>query len=421
VLILFENSNELRAGGGFIGTVGFAHMKSGRIEALKVTSVYDYDGQLQERIAPPGPMQAVNSRWYLRDSNWFADFKQSAKAAANFFEKSGGESPDVIIAMTPALVEQLLTVTGPITVGTPPTTFSPETFLETMQAASDGDTSDPLNEPKQVVADLLSAMLTKLADHPKEAAPKVLTALITAIGNRQVAIYSRDPASEEKLEQLGWAGSHESTDRDYLSVVSSNLGGTKTDRSITTEAKLTSSVGLDGSVTNTLSITRKNKLPDRPGAENLSYLRVLVPLGSELLENSGFDFREQDTPALSNLSDDPDVHTWERSLRRDVLSGTTTGTEGGKTFFANWMKLAGGQEKTVTLTYRLPYHLAPTDRQTLTVQRQLGAEPLQLTYTVKSPGRSVAWDNFSSEGETLTAERTVTGGELLGLVLVKNK
>ncbi|MDQ3018603.1 MAG: DUF4012 domain-containing protein, partial [bacterium] len=79
VLLVFQNNNELRATGGFIGTIGKASISDGQIKALDIRSVYDFDGQMQEWILPPKPMYAVNDRWYLRDANWFADFKESSE------------------------------------------------------------------------------------------------------------------------------------------------------------------------------------------------------------------------------------------------------------------------------------------------------------------------------------------------------
>ena len=90
--MLFENNNELRATGGFIGTYGNLKILNGKIQNIRVSSIYDLDGQLTENIKPPNPLLNVNSKWYMRDSNWFADFPQTAKTVSGFYEKKVGNT-----------------------------------------------------------------------------------------------------------------------------------------------------------------------------------------------------------------------------------------------------------------------------------------------------------------------------------------
>lgn len=114
ILLVFQNNNELRASGGFMGTIGNAHLTDGGLTSLDIRSVYDWDGQLKEKILPPQPLLAVNHQWYMRDSNWFAHFPQSANRISSLYEKEGGETPDLIITMTPDVIIEILERTGPI-------------------------------------------------------------------------------------------------------------------------------------------------------------------------------------------------------------------------------------------------------------------------------------------------------------------
>lgn len=420
VLVLFENSNELRPSGGFIGTYGSFQLKNGGIHRLTVSSIYDLDGQLGEQIAPPSPVLAVNPRWYLRDSNWFADFRQSARKASSFYEKEGGETPDLVIAVTPDLVVDLLGLTGPVTVGAPGITFGADNFIEVAQIHTSSSAGDPLNAPKQILGDFFVVLTQRLSELKPEQYPRLLEVLEQNLSEKNLLLYARDQGTEGRISRYGWDGSIAPSDRDYLAVVSANLGGTKTDRYISDQVTLKSSVAPDGTVTDELTVRRSNRLPDLPETQNKSFLRVLVPEGATLLANSGFDYVTIDPAGSAALKQDADVYAWEKGSVRDVLTGTTIGREAGKTFFGNWLTVKGGETKTVTLTYRLPFKLSRTDRLSLLVQKQAGAPEHRLRYELSFPSRRLEWQNVPSaqvETSSLVGELTVNRDRFFGSVL----
>ncbi|MFZ5982031.1 MAG: DUF4012 domain-containing protein, partial [Patescibacteria group bacterium] len=113
-LFLFQNNNEMRPTGGFIGTYALLDIFDGRIKRLKVDGIFNPDGQLREKVVPPAPIQKISAAWSLHDSNWWPDFPTSAEKASWFWEKTGGPTVDGVIAMTPEVIKKLLEITGPI-------------------------------------------------------------------------------------------------------------------------------------------------------------------------------------------------------------------------------------------------------------------------------------------------------------------
>jgi len=294
VLIVFENNNELRASGGFIGTYGNLKIKDGKISKIDVSSVYDLDGQLTEVIQPPRPMLNVNDRWFLRDSNWFSDFPTSAKKISSFYELEGGQTPDIIVALTPDLIVDWLKIIGPISLPTYSVTLTAENFVEQVQAITTLSENSPSNEPKQILADLFPLLLQKLSETNEASWLETVSALQNNLNRKQLVFFSRDENLQKKLAKFHWDGSVLGTDRDFLSVVSSNLGGTKTDLAVDQKINLTTTISPNGTITNQLEITRINKMPNLPQTENLSFIRVYVPLGSKMLGNLGFDYKNLD-------------------------------------------------------------------------------------------------------------------------------
>ncbi|MBX4187508.1 MAG: DUF4012 domain-containing protein, partial [Candidatus Doudnabacteria bacterium] len=112
-LIVFQNYDEMRATGGFIGTYGVLKYENGAIKKLKIESIYNLDGSLNKRIAAPGPFQPQIEKWGMRDSNWFADFPTTAEKLLSFFEMSS-ETADGVIALTPNIFVEILKLIGPV-------------------------------------------------------------------------------------------------------------------------------------------------------------------------------------------------------------------------------------------------------------------------------------------------------------------
>lgn len=422
LLLIFENNNELRPGGGFMGTYGNLKLDEGQIKNLTISSVYDLDGQLVKKIAPPFPMVAVNDRWFLRDTNWFSDFPQSAKKISTFYELEGGETPDGILVMTPSLVQNLLKLTGPISMARYNVTLDADNFVELTQIESSVNYDRVQNRPKQILADLMPVLLEKIGKVPEDQWPKLLETVQAAFSQKQILLYSRNDEAEDLINQFNWGGKITGTDRDYLNLSFANLNGHKTDLYINQQVRLKTEIKPDGSVINELSVTRKNQMPKMPGTENSGFLKILVPLGSTLISNSGFS--ENDLPKLSenNYEQDPDVAAWQKTVVKDITTDTSIGEEAGKTFFGNWVSTLGGESTTVKLTYKLPFKLSGLDKYSLIWQKQPGSLETDFDYSLDFSGRKIAWSSFSPQnltGKDLSYSQKLNQDIILGLVLTK--
>lgn len=369
-LVLFENNNEQRATGGFIGSLALLNVDKGLVEHIDVQSVYDPDGQLKDYISPPEPLRRITNRWYLRDANWFVDFKISAEKIANFFEKENGPTVDGVIALTPEVIKSLLQVTGPIKVPGYDVTVDTNNFVLLTQDQVTYNYDKSANKPKQFLADLTPILLNKLFSAPAGNSLQVLSALGTALSEKQLLMYFKDPELQTRIHEVGWDGSYPPDAPGFLSVNNSNIGGHKSDQFITQEIDYRTDVGSDGVAEATVTIRRTHNGPtealeykypvgeDPSKKDNVVYQRVLVPKGATLLEAHGY------TPATEIKSlvepdtslpvvPDPDVAEWQRVQTVDS-SGTAIGQEAGYTTFANWIVTPPGQTTVTVYRYRLP-------------------------------------------------------------------
>lgn len=409
-LFLFQNNQELRATGGFIGSYAFLDMNGGNVRKFFVDGIFNPDGQLHEDIVPPAPLQKISAGWSLHDSNWFPDFPVSAEKAIHFYEKTGGPTVDGVVTLTPEILKRFLALTGPVFLEKYGVTLDERNFLESIQYQVEVAYDKEENRPKQILADLAPILLERIFG--EEAAPgvfgKAISAIESGLSEKHILFYSRNAAMQSLIRAAGWSGEVLSARRDYASVIHSNINGYKTDgiidETITHRAKISN----EGDVVDTITVKRAHR-GGNTGHEwwdkvNADYMRVYVPLGSTLLSARG-QTRETVSPPLDydtlGFSRDPDVLREERGTRIDPSSGTRILEDAGKTVFGNWVYVSPGESVEVSYTYRLPFRVDPRsaenllDSYSIVFQKQSGSRGSALVSEVVFPNSF--WSVWQSE------------------------
>ncbi len=413
-LVIFQNNSELRPTGGFIGSFALLDLDRGKIERLEIPAggSYDLKGSLRVKVISPQPLHLVNPDWQFQDANWFADFPASAQKLIWFYEKSGGPSVDGVIALNATLVQNLLNITGPIALPAYQKIINRDNFLTETQTEVEFNYQDRA-KPKQFIADLLPKLLDQLFKSKPEQVLQILSLLQNSLQSKDLIFYSTLPETEQTILNLGWGGEIKDppAKSDYLLVVNSNVAGGKTDLVIKQKIEHWSRLLDDGSIIDNLIITRThNGIKDDPftGAKNVDYLKIYVPQGSTLIEAAGFQAPPPSAFLRPDLGYEPDqdLLTSETNSTTDPQSGTIINNEFSKTVFANWLSLAPGETKTVSLKYQLPFKLKlePTpinqnetwlDRIKRTLGFKTDANLIYYTFLVqKQPGSSAS--EFSS-------------------------
>ncbi|MBI3952868.1 MAG: DUF4012 domain-containing protein [Candidatus Doudnabacteria bacterium] len=378
-LLIFPNPNEIRATGGFIGTYGVLRVTDAKIEKLKIQSIYDFDGSFNSNLASPGPLQPDIPKWGLRDSNWFADFPTSAAKMMMMFEK-GSQTVDGVISLSPAVFEELLKVTGPVEMAQYSVTLTSENFAEIVQRKTSVDYDRELNQPKKFLDDFTDIFLDRLLNLDRAQWLDVFGIVRLKMTQRDILAYSQDRETQKKLGQMGLDGRILDTDKDYLSIVNSNLSGTKTDSLIKQSIKLNSTLVANGTITDFLTIQRENPTDET----NNDFVRVLVPKGSKLLTISSTDSTSSPASRALNLRTDPDLAILDR------------GEEAGKTSFSFWINLPPKTTKQVKLVYVLPFKLENSifnrsESYSLLFQKQPGSSLIKFSSSLKLDGFSPVW------------------------------
>lgn len=394
-LLVFQNNAELRASGGFLGSYALVDIRDGKIRNLEIPGggSYDTEGGLKMKVAAPPPLWLVSTRWHFWDANWWPDWPKTANNLMWFYEKSGGPTVDGVISLTPTVIEDLLEVTGPIDLQAEyGLIIDADNFWEAVQMTVEKDnlkithpeiianfpdnsekisSAWPLeqdlernsdNKPKKIIGDLTVKILDNLStSFDREKLTGLMSLLEKNLSSKQILFYFKDAYLQEEFSKRNWSGEIKETNRDYLAVINTNIAGQKTDRKIFESIEHYSQVDDNGEIINTLKITRNHTgLKNEPlyGVRSVNWLRVYVPLGSELISAEGFI-----SPDPKYLQDKPESD-WikledleaENQAQIDSASGTIIYNDSGKTVFANWLMIDPGESRTIILNYRLPFN-----------------------------------------------------------------
>jgi len=423
-LLVFQNNAEMRGSGGFLGSYALVDFREGKIRNLEVPGggSYDTEAGLTEKIAAPAPLQLVNPLWHFWDANWWPDWPTTAKNLMWFYEKSDGPSVDGVISFTPSVIEKLLTVTGPIDMTRDyGLVITSDNFWQQVELTAERDnlvSSHPeaishlpvgeKNKPKKIIGDLMAKILEVLPQKlDKTNLIKLLSISEDSLTSKQIMFYFKDASLEKAIIERNWGGVMATSAADYLMVVNTNIAGAKTDRVIKEAITHQAVVSDDGSIIDTVTITRTHTaLKNEPlvGVRNVDWVRVYVPSGSQLLYASGFVtpdlkyFEKPDSSWTKNefISQTEDLATFEPN------SGTKIYQENGKTVYANWLMLDPGTSATITLQYKLPFNIWQTETKSDFYRRlnkwlnplNSGTYPYSLLVQ-KQPG---------AEGETMATE-----------------
>lgn len=435
-LFLLQNNHELRATGGFIGSYALVDVNDGIIRRFFVDGIFNPDGQLKENIVPPKPIQKISAGWSLHDSNWFPDFPTSAEKAIFFYEKTGGPTVDGVITLTPTVMQKLLSVIGPIALPQYGLVVDAENFIPVIQEQVEVKYDKELNEPKKVLHDLTQVLFERVFSLQERAmSHRIGEALIDGLNEKHMLIYMRHSETQRLIDEIGWSGRVLETGKDYLSVIHSNINGYKTDGVIDEVISHEASIEEDGSIIDTVKITRTHKGGDTPyewwNKVNADYLRVYVPKGSELISSQGTTWEFPEAPLdyeRLGFRQDADVVREETMMAVDKRFGVRISEDVGKTVFGAWVYVSPKESVTVEYRYRLPFRFDMKAFKedngasySVLYQKQSGSIGSTLSSSIVPPeGAEIIWQtepNLVPYGRELRHESKLVTDVFFGVLL----
>jgi hypothetical protein len=404
-LLVPENPWDLRATGGFAGTVALLHAWHGRL-TLSASQASDTVGARRPGyVPPPLPLLVYQhlSNWYYRDANWSPDFPTSAALLRYFYWLGEGRLPDGVVAFDTYLLGPLLQITGPVRVPGTSITLTAQHGVHMLDYyvnyAGVGGHAGIVN--KQFANAAYRAVFARLRALPAASLSAAAHALDAALRQRHLLLWLPDPAMGPILARHGWDGAIDPTGADYLYVVDTNVHYNKINELVRERIAYRAAVEPDRSLRSTVVIAYTNtatpaNLP-KPQNNTLyeDFVRVYVPLGSRLLHTSGL------------------TQPWPATRAHN------------KTVFSGYLRVPSRARATVTFTYTVPPNalLDPVTYH-LTIQKQPGTDAIPVFVQVRAgaPGIRVgggsawSWQGLLRTDMPLTA--SLAGGHARPVPLV---
>lgn len=373
-LVIFQNTREARATGGFMGSFAVVDIKHGNVEKMDIPGggLYDLKGSNQLLVEAPKPLQIMSPAWQIWNANWYPDWPTSAEKIMWFYENNtGGSSVDGVIALSQDVVANLLEHTGPIEMEEYEKTLSADNFVGEVQAAVEFEYDKEENKPKQIIADLAPELLQRVISLDQKTFLKTFLILNNSLEQEKVLFYFNNEKMQSQIEKYGWSGKMKeiNKDQDYLMVVHTNISGGKTEDVIENEIDHKVEVGDDGSLVATVTLRRAHNgdiIKTFQADNNVDYVRFYVPEGSKFVSAKGFNFNpsylfKYAASEYENLSKDETVAETEAGTYIDESSRTRIGTDLNRTVYGNWIQVAPGQEVIAEITYVLPFKFEVND------------------------------------------------------------
>jgi len=360
LLLLSQDSLELRPTGGYIGSFGVLRFSHGTVSLERYEATEALPAP-QPPMTPPPELAPVLPRWWgLSNVNWWPDFPTTARTAREMFKRQGGQEVDGVVALTEQAIARLIGVLGPLQVPGYGEPVVEEGFDRRL--VYEVELKRPLDEPrKRFLIELAKVVFDRLFKLPADKLPAVTRAVDRSVGAGDVQVWFADPGRQRRLEGTRWTGALPSVERDFLQLVDVNLSASKANLALTKEVTYRVTRQQDGRLAAHLEITVRNegaKSPINPLYN--SFLRVYVPREAELLDAPEDQYDDGPAP------------------------------DGPYRVFSQFMTVPPRSATSAAFSYRLPDRAAPGGDYRLTWVRQAGTP--NDSFVALLGGRSVEAD-----------------------------
>ncbi|MEI7891240.1 MAG: DUF4012 domain-containing protein [bacterium] len=360
-LILLQNDAELRPGGGFLGQYAIVKIKNGQVTSTFVEDANLLDQRIDAKILSPFPFKRMMQlkNWKFRDSNFSPDFPTNVEKAKYFMRLAGRTSNgfDGVIAVNSQVFDDVIGLTGPITVPGYPGEYTKENasrkLEEQVEKAYIMNPDIDTQNRKAILKKMAPMILEKLFTLGN--ITKIAELFHQEMKNRNVMLNFTDQNLQQAVASVNWDGTVPTAwGGDFLMMVDANMGALKSDFYIKRQMEYNIDLTTPKPQV-TLNIKYQHTAPfgDWRTSDYHSYLRIYAPEGSNFLESH-------------------------------MVSHLNTANEFGKTYFGFMCHVLIGGETNAEIKYELPESFSNMADYKLLIQKQSGAGEVPVTINLKT-------------------------------------
>ena len=217
-IIVAQNSAEMRACGGFPGSIGNLSLKDGILYFGDFTSIYNV---IPDTHASWIDITDTENKLFLSD--WYGNnprrascnphFPRAAELWGSAYQEFNGVEVDGVVSLTPHIIQRLMAVTGPVTLSNGVTIDETNAvdYLQ-RQIYIDYFTTYGMDEAN-VMTDYIFAETAKIVggqvmDHlNKDSLITLLDIIKESSADRVFMMWMKDPEAEQIIYDLGFSGS----------------------------------------------------------------------------------------------------------------------------------------------------------------------------------------------------------------------
>lgn len=212
-VLLLQNREEIRPGGGFPGTFATVTLRNGQLETYDIFDIRTLDGDYvanrSAEIPSPGPIREIlgQEEYLPHDALWSPDFHESAQTFAAMYAVAGWPDPAGVIGIDDSVVATILTIVGPypLEIDGQPYTISADNFMDLIESQRDLTWQD-LAAHKRFVAILGSSLIEQVKGADYATKKQIYFALREAADRRQVQVQMIDPTMQAEVARRRWDG-----------------------------------------------------------------------------------------------------------------------------------------------------------------------------------------------------------------------
>lgn len=323
ILLLNQNSDELRAGWGFPGTAFIIEFDAGKMTRFEFKDIYALDWHLRGYRPSPEGINQFRSLDYpgkslefeIRDANYYPRFHDSAVKLNELAEEAKIGKLDLVIGINQKFLEDLVHLVEPIKISGIPVTIDHRNAGLVLSMLVEGKKTLE-NTPKWTVKILADALLVELQKQGK--IQEAATLLASHIYHGEFIAGSPRTDIQSALDSLGIFDRWEDMKGDWVYPIFTSISRNKSDRLM----ERTFEINHVNACERTLVLRQKHwfdlieaarirnlahelgldakiptLLPVQWGGDNVQYLRFILPPGTKLLPKSDPDFSLQVTEA----------------------------------------------------------------------------------------------------------------------------
>jgi len=375
-LVLFQNNNELRPGGGFISAYGILKFRNGMFSGLEVKDVFgDIDGH--EFIEPPYPQKellqgAFYQGYTFRDSNYFADYPKTVTEIMKMYRLTDIKTTfNGVFAVNIKVLEDALKIIDSVKAEN--LEFTSDNVFEMLEYSLhniDQHDIEQIKNRKSILGPLSNAIIKKVIVSPLRWRD-ICDMIVKDLNEKHIMLYFFNEGLQKVIDEKGWGGAWPAPSGDFLAVVEANLAGMKSDRYIKRNVEYSLQLWEDvekGGYT----LTGKVKINiEHFGNYNVpisgpysGYIRVYMPKGTKL-----------------------------------KTSNVTVNNENSNTneIFGTIVKLKPGESLTLDYTFEMPLNIFDGKNYNLDIVKQPGTIDDNYSVIIEAPeGVTLSSDSFET-------------------------